>query len=468
MFTIAPSEILAYDFIIENASCNMENGSLNVLVLNGVEPILVSLDNGPFNAEVLFEDLPSGNYPVEIKDGNNCEAIDEIDILEEDGPEMMITKIDAICNMPTGSITVIANEGTPPYMYALEDLNFVSDPTFENLSASSYLVKLKDAAGCVVEMEVQINDNSTLVANVNASPSRCGESNGTILVNTNGGTPPYQYSIDDLNYFENNNFENLAEGDYTVFVMDAAECKLIINNAAVAPSEAVNANILPTQITCNGMDDGIIAIEILSGTPPFQYSLNERPFNDSPEFNNLPPNDYLLLIRDSEGCTRQYRVLIEQPDSLSLQLTTDNTIILSAITGGTPPYQYQWSDGSSLDSIANAVDVEYTLTVTDSLGCSIEKSIEIAPLSQVNLLDTLNIEIFPNPSNDFLFIRTEQALSENLIIELSTMNGQIIYSKENDQFFFKRISTKEFASGVYFLKLKTSKGNQVEKIVIQK
>jgi hypothetical protein len=45
---------------------------------------------------------------------------------------------------------------------------------------------------------------------------------GSITINANGGTPPYTYSLDNINFTPNNTFINLSNGFYTTYVKDSA------------------------------------------------------------------------------------------------------------------------------------------------------------------------------------------------------------------------------------------------------
>lgn len=71
------------------------------------------------------------------------------------------------------------------------------------------------------------------------------------------------------------------------------------------------------------------------------------------------------------------------------------------------------------------------------------------------------IRVFPNPSNEILFIHTENALSEYEVI-LTDISGKIIFRKEN----LKQIDVSEFASGFYFITIPEL--NHTEKIQVIK
>ncbi|WP_410838869.1 hypothetical protein, partial [Paraburkholderia sp. SIMBA_030] len=72
-------------------------------------------------------------------------------------------------------------------------------------------------------------------------------SNNSITVNVIGGTPPYKYSLDNINWQDSNIFTNISRGDHKIYVKDAYDCEPI--SISVIVPNLVNA------ITPNG--DGV-------------------------------------------------------------------------------------------------------------------------------------------------------------------------------------------------------------------
>lgn len=131
------------------------------------------------------------------------------------------------CVVVNGSITVTATGGKAPYTYALNAGSFGSTFTFPGLSAGDYVVRVKDKNGCVTETEeIQLRiPGSDLNATVSAeSDTECVGNNGSITVNATGGTPPYEYKLNNGPFGVNATFTSVAPGNYTITVEDAAGC----------------------------------------------------------------------------------------------------------------------------------------------------------------------------------------------------------------------------------------------------
>ena len=104
----------------------------------------------------------------------------------------------------------------------------------------SYYVDL-GLNGCVYRQHVTVHGFDLPVIN------SISVSGNTATVNVSGGTPPYEYSIDGVNYQSSNVFAGLARGTYTVFVRGADRCKAVTKEFLIL--NLINA------ITPNG--DGI-------------------------------------------------------------------------------------------------------------------------------------------------------------------------------------------------------------------
>jgi gliding motility-associated-like protein len=125
-----------------------------------------------------------------------------------------------------GSIAIAINSGwQQPASFAINQLPYVSSNTFDNLSSGTYLVKVKDAAGCTDSLAVLVKDlyAPLLLDTSRLLPASCGGVKGTITFSGNGGLLPYRFSTDGSNYFSNSTFL-LDGGAYTAWIKDSNGC----------------------------------------------------------------------------------------------------------------------------------------------------------------------------------------------------------------------------------------------------
>lgn len=121
------------------------------------------------------------------------------------------------------TLTLQASGGVPPYTYSVDGENFVALNELPPLSAlACYVLSVKDANGCIRSIAY------STPANTNCDWSNLDMdaefSNGALIMQGTGGTPPYQYSLGGISYSTNNVFPSLSPGVYTAYVMDAAGC----------------------------------------------------------------------------------------------------------------------------------------------------------------------------------------------------------------------------------------------------
>lgn len=142
-----------------------------------------------------------------------------------------------ICERKDGSITASVSGGFPPFSYAWSNGQTTSN--IANLSGGEYTLTISNATGCQDSIKATV---LTEIINLNTTfeleDAACvGDENGAITIdNTQGGYPPYTYSIDGLNYSNALEYPNLAIGNYTLYSKDQYGCQGAIPFRITAPT----------------------------------------------------------------------------------------------------------------------------------------------------------------------------------------------------------------------------------------
>lgn len=120
-----------------------------------------------------------------------------------------------------GRIILSLDNGLGPFEYSIDGGNtFQESPSFSNLPAGGYQAVARDANQCEAEASLLVG-SCTLTASAEvANASGQGQADGKISVMASGGVGPYQYSIDGLNFQDENTFTGLEAGEYTLTVRD--------------------------------------------------------------------------------------------------------------------------------------------------------------------------------------------------------------------------------------------------------
>ena len=128
-------------------------------------------------------------------------------------------------------------------------------------------------AGCIYTQAATVKGSRPLAnLQVSVTPAGCGQNSGQVLVqNVTGGTGPYAYSLDGLNFSPSATFTGVAPGKYTLTVKDAGNCSI---TAAVEVATVSSTLAQVKDVSCFGAADGEIAIAATGLTDQTEYSID--------------------------------------------------------------------------------------------------------------------------------------------------------------------------------------------------
>ena len=147
--------------------------------------------------------------------------------------------------------------------------------------------------------------------------------------------------------------------------------------------------------------------------------------------------------------------------------TTNNGAINLTVTTGEAPFNFLWSNNATTEDIDNLAANNYSVTITDALGCtaSFDYVVDMSTGIENDLNNSLIIQ--PNPTHDYLrinFITT----NENSFYQYKCYDpqGNLIFQKNNINTEFSEIVNLENQpSGLYFLEIKTKENTKIFKII---
>ncbi|MEY3270795.1 MAG: hypothetical protein RIS89_898, partial [Bacteroidota bacterium] len=339
------------------------------------------------------------------------------------------------CNANDGSVDLQTTGASGPYTYSIDNGAAQTSNTFNNLGAGSYNYTVTENQGCAVSGSFTIAATTTITASVvQTSTITCaGSQTANIVVTPNGGTAPYNFSINNGADQASNTFNNLGAGTYTIGVIDANGCSTSLTYIVTEPTP-LSVNMIPTMISCNGANDGSLNCQVSGGTSPYTYALNGGAASTSPVFSSLPAGTYTLTATDANGCQQDFTSTITEPAALMLTANTtvsngnDGTIALAA-SGGNSPYTYSM-DGQNYysGSFFSGLSIgTYTCYVKDNNGCvtAIEVVVNSSSLSELNFQV---MQLYPNPNNGIFELQIEGIKSAGLEAKLFNLQGQHIAS----------------------------------------
>ena len=188
---------------------------------------------------------------------------------------------------------------------------------FQVLDASGNTILTNDGEFDNFAKEVFCLDESEceITADINISHASSSSANDAVItINTNSGLSSYQYSIDGGETFtDSNTFDNLAPGNYNVFVLGSTGLCFYQQTVSVEACDFSSVDIEATSVSSVVSTNGSIIITPTSGEGPYQYSIDGgQTFSQNNVFSNLAVGDYNVVVTDiADICIYEVGVPIE-------------------------------------------------------------------------------------------------------------------------------------------------------------
>jgi len=341
-----PDTLLIDSVYTGDVLCNGQgNGVIYIYKSGGQPQIRYSIDGGTsFHVSSQFISLSPGNYSILIKDNYNCRVASSTTIVEPSAlvlDSVNYTDVNTCKGDITGSISIYGHGGTPDLKYAYSNVssvpaNFYSSNVF-SAGAGSYYVTIKDSQGCTQTSNAFTINEPTFVEitatdfeNISCTDS----ADGTINITVTGGTPGYEYSIDNGATWQKNDgiYTGLAADTYLAMARDTNFCQEQFASSVVI-SEPPKLEIVDIQAydpSCNGYTNGRVIVSPSGGTGAYTYTLNDTLSQIINVFSNLPENQYWVTLTDVNNC-------VAQSDTLTITMPINMALFETTIDSGCAP-----------------------------------------------------------------------------------------------------------------------------------
>ncbi len=337
-------------------------------------------------ASLYIDSLAMGNYTITVTNNTGCTASSTFTV----GRDTMILSFTSVSDgVYPDTLQVNVNGGTPPYMYVWQTSHITQ--AIEVLQAGYYGLTVVDGYNCTETGGTPYPIPQSLSVSTLSDTTICKEGYFILSSSVAGGTPPYTYKWTPGLYLSDSTILNpsLRPSDtitYTLLVTDA-----LGDTSSAVVTINTNENLNPvvdsftfSEIQCFGGTAQVCAY-VSGGVQPYNYlwSTFQGSYNC---INGLFANKYFVFVTDKIGCNVLDSITIIEPPQLKIDSlfvydeTCPNAIngtILSFVSGGTPSYTYSWFNNTlnlpvppPSSIIINLPSGRYSLTVTDSNGCT--------------------------------------------------------------------------------------------------
>ncbi|MEL6987436.1 MAG: immunoglobulin domain-containing protein, partial [Bacteroidota bacterium] len=269
---------------------DMPFGSATATPLEGEGPFQFFWSNGESTQEA--SNLPPGLNYVTITDGNGCEIIDSVLILEI--LLALDTTSQTICSyLCNGSIELFVEGGLAPYSY-LWNTNETT-PTIEELCPGEYQVTIIDDFGTDLVLDFTIIAPDPIELNLSHSEYLCDNNVTTnIELEIQGGSPGFSFIWN--NGSTSQNLSNVGPGNYEVTVTDINNCESFASTI-IDLRPPLEYEVFVKQPSCDNLVLGSIDLIFDNASEPMNILWSNGATTNS--IQDLPPNIYTVEIMDT-------------------------------------------------------------------------------------------------------------------------------------------------------------------------
>ncbi len=331
------------------------------------------------------------------------------------------SKKDLRCfNENDGQIFIEAHGGIPSLKYSKDGTTYQNSNKFYNLPANNYTISVKDVNNCVhTTANIDISSPAELkfrtIDGIVIKHISCHDyDDGEIEIFAEGGTAPFNYSLETIGTNLTGKFSNLAGMNYTVKVVDDSLCEISKTVEVLNPDSIIIDYQKITNNLCYGDTLGKIELHFTGGWQSCPDNGDECFFKNytwnngksTKDINKLSIGNYTLTITDFNDCVREFDFEITQPDSLYINnIDTKNVNCYNGfdgyihydIVGGISPYSFTWSNDSISKNLDNIRADGYYLTLKDSNLCAVNYSFTITqppPISNIFISNTDSVSCY--------------------------------------------------------------------------
>jgi hypothetical protein len=243
------------------------------------------------------------------------------------------------------------------------------------------------------------------------------------------------------------------------------------------------ASITGTNQFCIGTTTAL-TVSTSAGKAPFTYAWYAGTTQTSDNTDKITiskSGDYLVIITDANGCVYNSQAVKVSEKGVAATITPDgqttvyqpNTVKLNANTVASATYQWQKNTtdiaGATTANLEAKESGDYTVTLKvdgcTSVSSAVKVAIDVLLSSEIPFnAQEIEIETFPNPTEQSITITLEKVTKGNTIMELTDIQGRALLQREITEE-KTNVNLQNFPAGTYLLRVLQGEKVLVKKVV---
>jgi large repetitive protein len=348
-------------------------------------------------------------YTCTITDANSCTVTATFTVVSPPALTNTITVTNPKCiagqGTSTGTVTVTEGGGVPAYTFTCTTCGTQTGTsptvTYTAVPPGSYTVNITDNNGCLDTATFTVTPPTALSGTMTTTNPTCPNlNNGQLCVTAGGGSPAYTYTWSPTGGNASCSAATLTvtpggTSVYTVTITDANTCTVAVTGTLTSPPQ-VNVQATVTNPPCAGTCNGTATLTPSGGSGNYSYQWSCSASTTNTINGQCGGTTCSYTVTDATtACRTTGSLSFTVAPTLSLTVTSTTVACSYACTstitatpaGGTPTYTYSWSGNGVISGNQNQVNMcvgNYTVTVTDNLGCTRTQTVAVTGPAAIN------------------------------------------------------------------------------------
>ena len=490
-------------YSVQNNGCNDADtfyvtvNSIPNVIINQVNPVclnsapvqlMANIGNGTWtgagvNASGMFDPSVAGIgthiISYDVTNANNCTGTGTVTITVIAAPTVSISAAGPYCSNGTAvALTGSPAGGVWTGAGILNQFTGLFDPS--NAGAGTHMISysVTNGNGCTTTETVTITVNAAPDATITKAGPFCGNATSVQL---SAATPGGTWSGTGVSASGMFNPVTAGPGAHiiTYTVTGTNGCTSVATSTIMVSSD-ITINGAATAERCAGQNNGAVSITAEGGLPPFSYNWSNGATTRN--LMNVAPGSYTVTVTDAAGCTETQSFTVDPGstititiDSVMAALTPSNAngAVYISVAGGTPPYNYIWSNGNNSQDLLSVSTDTFSVTVVGAKGCRSTITVFVPSLFGVGIDqndDIVEVSLYPNPSSGRMIFDMELKTNQEVTFEVMDVLGRTLFTadKGTTSGFTEQLDFSEFAAGHYLFRIKIGEEILMKKFIISR
>ena len=359
----------------ESDICEGQSATLMTTVMGGTGPYTITWNNGlGSGSSQTVSPLVTTIYSVTVTDNNGCTGTEEYELTVNPAPDVAIT----------GDLNFCAGSSTFLDAGSFSSFTWNTGATTQSIEVSiggTFMVTVTDDIGCMASDTVTVSSIDNPILTLAANPNEiCFGSSSDLSATSTGGTGPYSYVWD--NGLGNGAVQNVSPTTSTIYgatVTDVNGCSNSNNIQVIVNENPVVSIMADPNTICAGNSSTILA-SASGGSGPYTFFWDNGLGSGASHVISPPASlTYSVTATDANGCEAFASFQLVVNSGPIPTITGNNTFCEggSSILDAGSYASYNWSTGATSQTIEVSTPGNYSVTVTDTNGCTGSDDIDI-------------------------------------------------------------------------------------------